>query len=66
MPKVGILAAVETVNPKMEATLHAAMLNAMKKRNQIKGCIIDGPLALDNAVSAEAASHKEYSFRSGR
>jgi phosphate butyryltransferase len=58
LPKVGILAAVETVNPKMEATTHAAMLVSMQKRNQIKGCLIDGPLALDNAVSAEAAHHK--------
>jgi phosphate butyryltransferase len=58
MPKVAILAAVETVNPKMEATTHAAMLVAMQKRNQIRGCLIDGPLALDNAVSAEAAHHK--------
>jgi phosphate butyryltransferase len=58
LPKVGILAAVETVNPKMEATTHAAMLVAMQKRNQIKGCLIEGPLALDNAISAEAAHHK--------
>ena len=58
IPKVGILAAVETVNPKMEATTHAAMLVSMQKRNQIKGCLIDGPLALDNAISAEAAHHK--------
>jgi phosphate butyryltransferase len=58
MPKVGILGAVETVNPKMEATVHAAILKAMNQRNQITGCIIDGPFALDNAVSAEAASHK--------
>jgi phosphate butyryltransferase len=58
LPKVGILAAVETVNPKMEATTHAAMLVAMQKRNQIKGCLVDGPLALDNAISAEAAHHK--------
>jgi phosphate butyryltransferase len=58
MPKVGILAAVETVNPKMEATLHAAIFKAMNQRNQITGCIIDGPFALDNAVSAEAALHK--------
>jgi phosphate butyryltransferase len=55
---VGILAAVETVNPKMEATTHAAMLVAMQKGNQIRGCLIDGPLALDNAISAEAAHHK--------
>jgi phosphate butyryltransferase len=57
-PKVGILAAVETVNPKMEATLHAAVFKAMNQRNQLNGCIIDGPFALDNAVSAEAAAHK--------
>jgi len=58
LPKVGILAAVETVNPKMEATVHAAMLVAMQRRNQIERCLIDGPLALDNAISAEAAHHK--------
>ncbi len=57
-PRVAVLAAVETVNPKMEATIHAAMLTLMQKRNQITGCIIDGPLALDNAVSADAARHK--------
>jgi phosphate butyryltransferase len=57
-PRIGILAAVETVNPKMEATVHAAMLKAMNNRNQLDGCIIDGPFALDNAVSKEAASHK--------
>ena len=58
LPKVAVLAAVETVNPKMEATVHASMLTLMQKRNQIEGCLVDGPLALDNAVSAEAASHK--------
>jgi phosphate butyryltransferase len=58
MPKVGILAAVETVNPKMEATIHAAIFKAMNQRHQITGCVIDGPFALDNAVSAEAALHK--------
>ncbi len=57
-PKVAIVGAVETVNPKMEATVHAAMLTQMNRRKQIKGCIIDGPLALDNAVSAESALHK--------
>jgi phosphate butyryltransferase len=57
-PKVAVLAAVETVNPKMEATLHGALLTQMYRRNQIEGCIIDGPLALDNAVSADAARHK--------
>jgi phosphate butyryltransferase len=58
LPKVAVLAAVETVNPKMEATVHASMLTLMQKRNQIEGCLVDGPLALDNAVSAEAAKHK--------
>ncbi len=57
-PRVAILAPVETVNPKMEATVHGAMLTQMQRRKQIKGCLIDGPLALDNAVSAEAAHHK--------
>lgn len=57
-PKVAVLAAVETVNPKMEATMHASLLTMMQKRNQLEGCLVDGPLALDNAVSAEAADHK--------
>ncbi len=57
-PKVAIVSAIETVNPKMESSVHAAMLTMMNKRNQIKGCMIDGPLALDNAVSKEAAKHK--------
>lgn len=57
-PKVALLAAVETVNPKMPATLDAATITMMNKRGQIKGCIIDGPLAFDNAVSKEAAEHK--------
>jgi len=50
-PKVAVIAAVETVNPKIEATIHAAMLTQMNKRNQITGCIIDGPFAVDNATS---------------
>lgn len=58
VPLVAVLAPVETVNPKIVATVHAAMITQMQKRNQIKGCIIDGPLALDNAISAKAASHK--------
>ncbi len=58
MPKVGILAAVETVNPKMEATIHASLLREMNEKKQIGGCIIDGPFALDNAISKEAAKHK--------
>lgn len=57
-PHIAVLAPVETVNPKIESTIHAAMLTQMQKRNQITGCIVDGPLALDNAISAEAAKHK--------
>lgn len=56
--KVAVLAAVEVVNPDMQATLDAAMLSKMADRGQIKGAIVDGPLALDNAISAEAAAHK--------
>ena len=58
LPKVAVIGAVEVVNPKMQATVDAAMLTIMNKRGQIKDCIIDGPLALDNAVSKEAAMHK--------
>ncbi len=57
-PKVAVLAAVEVVNPKMETTIQAAMLTQMAKRGQIKNCIIDGPLALDNIISKEACDHK--------
>lgn len=57
-PKVACLAAVETVNPAMPATLDAAALALMSQRGQIEGCLVDGPLALDNAVSAEAARRK--------
>ncbi|MCX6252880.1 MAG: bifunctional enoyl-CoA hydratase/phosphate acetyltransferase [Bacteroidia bacterium] len=58
MPKVAVLGAVEMVNENMEATLHAALLSKMNQRDQIKNCIIDGPLAFDNAVSLESAQHK--------
>ncbi len=57
-PKVACLAAVEVVNPEMPACVDAAILAKMAERGQIKGCVIDGPLALDNAVSLEAARHK--------
>ncbi len=57
-PKVAILAAVETVNPKMQATLDAAALCKMADRGQITGGVLDGPLAFDNAISAEAARTK--------
>ncbi|TWT26115.1 phosphate butyryltransferase [Planomicrobium sp. CPCC 101110] len=58
MPIVAPLAAVEVVNPNMQATLDAAALTAMNRRGQITDCIIDGPLALDNAISPKAAEHK--------
>ena len=57
-PRVAILAAVETVNPRMTATLDAAALCKMADRGQISGAIVDGPLAFDNAVSAAAARVK--------
>lgn len=57
-PKVALLAAVENVNPKMQATIDAAIITMMNQRNQIRNCIIDGPLAFDNAISREAAEHK--------
>ena len=53
-----MVGAIEVVNPKMEATIHASILSKMNERGQIKGCIVDGPFALDNAVSKEAAEHK--------
>jgi len=58
LPKVAVLGAVEMVNENMEATLHAALLSKMNQREQIRNCIIDGPLAFDNAVSLESAKHK--------
>ncbi len=58
-PKVAVLAAVEVVNPEMPETMDAAELSKMAERGQIKGCLVDGPLALDLAVSKEAAEHKK-------
>jgi phosphate butyryltransferase len=57
-PKVAVIAAVETVNEKMQATVDAAILSKMADRKQIPNCIIDGPLAFDNAMSKESAVHK--------
>ena len=57
-PKVAVLAAVETVNSKMPATIDAACLCKMSERGQIVGAVIDGPLAFDNAISADAARTK--------
>lgn len=57
-PKVAVLASLETVNPAMPDTVDAAILSKMSDRGQIKGCIVDGPLAFDNAISEHAAKHK--------
>jgi phosphate butyryltransferase len=57
-PKVAVLAAVEKVNPKMQATLDAAELIKMNEAGELKGCTLGGPFALDNAVSVEASKHK--------
>lgn len=57
-PKVGVLSAVETVNPKIQSTLDAAALSKMAERGQIKGGDVDGPLAMDNALSLTAARKK--------
>ncbi len=58
MPKVAVLSATEFVLPALPSTLDAAALAKMNERGQIQGCIVDGPLALDNALSPEAAAEK--------
>jgi phosphate acetyltransferase len=58
-PKVALLSAIETVNPKIKSTLDAAALCKMADRGQITGGILDGPLAFDTAVSAKAAAIKK-------
>ncbi|PKL24444.1 MAG: phosphate butyryltransferase [Spirochaetae bacterium HGW-Spirochaetae-3] len=59
-PKVALLAAMEKVNPeKMPCTVDAAIITQMNRRGQVKDCVVDGPLALDNAVSAESAKIKK-------
>ena len=60
-PKVAVLAAVEKVNEKMPCTVDAAELQAMNERGEIEGCVVQGPLQFDNAVSVEAAKHKGIS-----
>jgi phosphate butyryltransferase len=55
LPKVALLAAVEVVNPKMQATLDAVEVVELNRKGEIKGCIVDGPFALDMAISREAA-----------
>ncbi len=57
-PKVAALSSIETINPNIPSTVHAACLSKMSERGQIKGAIVDGPLAFDNAISAEAAQDK--------
>ena len=64
-PKVAILSAVETVNPKIPSTIEAAALCKMAERGQITGGVLDGPLALDNAISEEAARIKGIDFARG-
>lgn len=60
-PKVAAVSCVEVVNQDMPSTVDAALLAKMSDRGQIKGCIVDGPFALDNAISEEAAKHKKVS-----
>ena len=61
--RVAILSATETVNPKMLSTLEAAALCKMADRGQITGALLDGPLALDNALSPEAVAVKKIESR---
>ncbi|HTK82669.1 MAG TPA: bifunctional enoyl-CoA hydratase/phosphate acetyltransferase [Bacteroidota bacterium] len=57
-PKVAVLSATEFVVPSLQSTLDAAALSKMNERGQIKGCVVDGPFGLDNAISADAAAEK--------
>jgi phosphate butyryltransferase len=59
MPLVALLGSVETVSDSMPDTIESAALTQMNRRGQITGCIVDGPLSLDNAISTEAASRKD-------
>jgi phosphate butyryltransferase len=58
LPKVAVLSATEFVLPNLPSTIDAAALSKMNERGQIKGCVVDGPYALDNAISPEAAAEK--------
>ena len=60
-PKVAALSSVETINPNIPSTVHAACLSKMADRGQIRGALVDGPLAFDNAISAQAAEEKGIS-----
>jgi phosphate butyryltransferase len=57
-PRVAVLSATEFIVPSLQSTLDAAALSKMNDRGQIKGCTVDGPFALDNAISMEAAEEK--------
>jgi phosphate butyryltransferase len=57
-PKAACLSAIETINPKIPSTVDAACLHKMAERGQIKNGLVDGPMAFDNAISAEAAREK--------
>lgn len=59
LPKVAVISAVEVVNPAMPDTIEAAALSKMAERGQIEGCLIEGPLAFDNAISVESAKYKK-------
>jgi phosphate butyryltransferase len=58
-PRVAVLASTETVNPRISANVEAAALSKMADRKQIRGALVDGPLALDNAISPDAARDKD-------
>ena len=58
MPRVAVISASEFVNLDMRSTIDAAVLSKMNERKQISGCIVDGPLALDNAIDVKAAREK--------
>src|ERR1041385_3567397 len=58
-PRVAVLSATEFIVPGLQSTLDAAALSKMNERGQIRGCIVDGPFALDNAISPEASAEKQ-------
>ncbi len=62
-PRVGVLSAVETVNPAIQSSIDAALLSKMADRGQIKGGLVEGPLAMDNAV--DMAPHAQKGSRAG-
>ena len=64
--RVAILSAMEIVNPKVPSTVEAAALCKMADRGQITGAVLDGPLALDNAISPEAAADQAHRLAGGR